>query len=80
MREIGENHVDFETSTSVLGKSKGKASKALAGLLGSGLLIEDNGRFTPTVTGRALAAATVAKPLLTKTAESWWQKFWPGRA
>jgi len=69
MREIGENHIDVETTARVLGKSKSKASKALAGLLGSGLLIEDNGRFTRTVTGRALAAATAAKPLLTKTAE-----------
>jgi hypothetical protein len=41
----------------------------LAGLLSSGLLVEDNGKYTPTVTGRALAAATAARPLLAKTAE-----------
>jgi predicted nucleotidyltransferase len=69
MREIGESHIDVETTAMVLGKSKGKASRALARLLGSGLLVEDNGKYTPTVAGRALAAATAAKPLLTKTAE-----------
>ena len=52
-----------------LAKSKSKASKALAILLRSGLLVEDNGKYTLTLTGRALAAATAAKPLLTKTAE-----------
>jgi hypothetical protein len=69
LREIGESHIDVDATAKVLGKSKCKASKALAGLLGSGLLVEDNGKYTPTVTGRALAAATAARPLLTKTAE-----------
>jgi hypothetical protein len=68
-REIGESHIDVEATAKVLGESKCKASKALAGLLGSGLLVEDNGKYTPTVTGRSLSAATAAKPLLTKTAE-----------
>ena len=69
LREIGESHIDVDGTAKVLGKSKCKASKALAGLLGGGLLVEDNGKYTPTVTGRALAAATAARPLLTKTAE-----------
>lgn len=69
LREIGESHIDVDAAAKVLGRSKGKATKALAGLLSSGLLVEDNGRYRPTVTGRALAAATAAKPLLAKTAE-----------
>jgi hypothetical protein len=69
LREIGESHIDVGATAKVLGKSKGNASKALAALIGSGLLVENNGKYTPTMSGRALAAATAAKPLLTKTAE-----------
>jgi predicted nucleotidyltransferase len=69
LREIAESHIDVGAAAKVLGMSKRKATKALAGLLGSGLLVEDKGKYTPTLTGRALAAATAAKPLLAKTAE-----------
>jgi predicted transcriptional regulator len=58
LREIGESHIDVDAAAKVLARSKGKATKALASLLSSGLLVEDNGKYTPTVTGRALAAAT----------------------
>ncbi len=69
LREIGESHIDGDAIAKILVQSKGVANKALAILLRSGLLVEDNGKYTLTLTGRALAAATAAKPLLTKTAE-----------
>ncbi len=69
LREIGESHIDVTATAKVLSQSKSKANKVLASLLGGGLLVEDNGRYTLTVSGRALAAATAAKPLLSKTAE-----------
>ena len=69
IRKIGESYVDVEATAEILGKSKAKANQALVALLRSGLLVQDNGKYTPTVTGRAFAAATAAKPLLAKTAE-----------
>ena len=69
LREIGESHIDVDVTAKILAKSKSKACKALAILLRSGLLVEENGKYTLTLSGRALAAATAAKPLLSKTAE-----------
>jgi predicted nucleotidyltransferase len=69
LREIGESHIDVDATAKILATSKAKASKALAILLRRGLLVEDNDKCTLTIAGRALAAATAAKPLLTKTAE-----------
>ena len=69
IREIGESRIDLDATAKVLGKSKGKASKALAGLVRNRLLVEDSGKYRPTLTGRALAGATTAKPLVSKTAE-----------
>ena len=58
LREIGESHIDVGAAAKVLGMSKRKATKALAGLLSSGLLVEDNGKYTPT---RAPGAAVGAR-------------------
>ncbi len=69
IREIGESRIDLDATAKVLGKSKGKASKALVGLVRNRLLVEDSGKYRPTLTGRALAGATTAKPLVSKTAE-----------
>jgi hypothetical protein len=80
LREIGESHIDIDATAKILATSKAKASKVLAILLRSGLLVEDNDECALTITGRALAAATAAKPLLTRTAERLVDEVFAGRA
>jgi hypothetical protein len=69
IRKIGESYVDVEATADILSLSNPKAHQVLADLRSSGFLVDDIGKYTPTVTGRALGAATAAKPLLAKTAQ-----------
>jgi hypothetical protein len=69
IRKIGESCIDLDATAHILRQSRVSAKRALDGLARSGLLVESTGKYKLTSSGRSLAAATAARPLLRDTAE-----------